>query len=423
MTEEDTINKEINKFRKEAIYYSTQGKRFKFLLETVVGCFGSCPGCAFTKDERLNFRSPMMKAEDLPKLFEKMLYLIEYRTGHHGAAIAGPIETTVINFGAGEHFIYDDDYLGKLFEETAKFFSKVPTKRNVLAFSSSGLMNTNKMYERSRTMLSHLKKEQFVVDFVIDLSRFDKLKDRYQKSFDFFIENFGFVDLAINIEKDSNVRDWEALCKFVDERGILNVDLVYALNGNNQHRVAIEAEKFFNVYERIVKNTNNGISLFDINGFLRIKHNESEFLKEVENLEFLDIIKQSASNILKDAIFIDSDFNASPVLFGIFADIPLNERFNWSPVGNIFDEKFPTLWKQYSHKLTQKIMKISANSPQCVDCEFSKQCYMSGAPILNQFLNTWDGKKVESFTQCQNPMKPFWQAKKNNYLIPMEDQC
>lgn len=414
-------NRTIEDFRKEAVYYSTKGKRFKFLLETVIGCFGSCPGCAFTKDERLSFRQPVMPAQDLPKLFDRMRHLVEYRDGYNGMALGGEYETTVINFGAGEHFIYDDEYLGILFEQTAKFFEEVPTKRNVLAFSSSGLMNTDKMHEHSRTMLSHLKKEQFVVDFVIDLARFDMLQSRYKKSFDFFIENFGFVDLAINIEKDSSVRDWEAFCKFVDEHGILNVDLVYAINGNNQQRVAIAADDFFNVYERIIKHTKGGMSLFDMNGFLRIKHNEEQFNAQLEQQDFMEIVRKSATNILSDAIFIDSDFNASPVMFGIFADVAFNERFGWKPVGNIFDDNFDKTWRDYSKTLTKKLMHAYATSKQCGECSFVKQCYMTGSPLLNPLLNNFDGKRILLPQDCQNPVRPFLQAKQKGYLMPKED--
>ena len=49
-------------------------------------------------------------------------------------AIVGHYDTTVINFGGSEHFVYDNAYLGSLFDETAKFFNSVRTKRNVLLF-------------------------------------------------------------------------------------------------------------------------------------------------------------------------------------------------------------------------------------------------------------------------------------------------
>ena len=41
-------------------------------------------------------------------------------------------------------------------------------------------------------MVRSLHRDQFVVDMVIDLARFDKLKARYQDSFNFFKEKFGF---------------------------------------------------------------------------------------------------------------------------------------------------------------------------------------------------------------------------------------
>jgi hypothetical protein len=422
MNKEIVHTKDINDFRKEAIYYSNQGKRFRFLLESVVGCFGQCPGCAFTFEEKSNVKQPLMNAKDLPNLFNQMLYLIEYRQGIEGAALGGNIETTVINFGGAEHFIYDDNYLGALFEQTAIFFDKVPTKRNVLAFSSSGLMLPQKMYQNSRKMLQYLKKEQFVVDFVIDLSRFDRLKDNYKRSFDFFIENFGFVDLAINIEKNSDIRDWEAFCNFVDERGILNVDLIYALNTKNKHRVAIEANKFFSVYEKIVKSSKNGMHLFDINGFLRIKDNQEEFVKNLQNMSIKEVAEKAAKTIMSDAMFIDSNYNASPVMFGIFADIPLGERLDWKPVGNIFEKDFVVKWKNYEQEMVKKLIKINAISQQCSNCEFTKECYSTGLPYLNQYLNEWDGKKIKNQEECQNPIRPFLEAKKHKYLIPRQDE-
>jgi radical SAM superfamily enzyme YgiQ (UPF0313 family) len=68
----------IEEFRKQALYYSSfEGKRFKILIETVTGCFGSCLGCAFTENEKFQF-SPKIEFQKLPILFEKLNYFLGY---------------------------------------------------------------------------------------------------------------------------------------------------------------------------------------------------------------------------------------------------------------------------------------------------------------------------------------------------------
>lgn len=408
----------INDFRQQALYYSKAGKRFKILIETVTGCFGSCLGCAFTESERSTM-TPRISNADLNRVFSRLTHLLDYTQTD---SIISPYETTVINYGGSEHFIYDNDYLGNLFKETANFFENVKTTRNVLAFSSSGLMNTDKMFNRSRDMLQHLDTDQFVVDFVIDLSRFEKLKDRYQKSLDFFKENFGFVDLAINIESFSDLRDWDSFCQFIDQNGILNVDLIYALNKNNLHRVPLEANKIFQIYETMVLHTKQGKALFDLHGLLRIKSNESFLQQELEDLTLQEVCKKAAHNILHDAIFINSDFNVYPVLFVLFADVPLNERLDIKPIGNLFDDDFAIKFKQYELELYNQLIKMSVKSKQCGQCHLIKNCYQTGAPLLNKYLNNFKGLQINSFEDCQNPVKPFLIAKNNNYLILEEDQ-
>lgn len=408
----------INDFRKQALYYSGAGKRFKVLIETVTGCFGSCLGCAFTENERTKM-TPRISADKLPLLFKRLEELLDHNNPN---SIVSSYETTVINYGGSEHFIYDNDYLGILFKETSNFFNNVTTRRNVLAFSSSGLMNADKMYTRSRDMLQHLDIDQFVVDFVIDLSRFEKLKERYQKSLDFFRENFGFVDLAINIESFSDMRDWQAFCDFIDQNGILNVDLIYSINKNNLHRVPLEAAKIFQIYETMVLNTKQGKSLFDLHGLLRIKNNESTNNEELNNLTLQEVCRKAAHNILHDAIFINSDFVVYPVLFVLFADVPLNERLDVKPIGNLFDEDFKEKFYAYENELYNQLLRISAKSKQCSDCNYIKECYQTGAPLLNKYLNIFKGKTVTTFEDCQNPVKPFLIAKENNYLILKEDE-
>lgn len=416
------VDDKINKFRQEARYYSHGNKRFKFLIETAVGCFGSCPGCGFTKEERMNPKSSMISIEKLEVLFKKMASLIEFREGYNGDAIGGEIETTVINFGAGEHFMHDLNYLDNLFLLTKNFFASIPTKRNVLAFSSSGLMNTDKMEEKANIITKHLSRDQFVVDFVVDLSRFDMLKDKYSESFDFFIKHFGFIDIAVNIEKNSNIRDWEAFCKFIDERGVLNVDLVYALNGNNKHKVSIEADDFFQIYQKIIEHSNNGISLFDTSSYIRIQDNQEVIDRAISEYDFNKIIQSAAVKMMEDTIFIDTNLNANPVLFALFADVPLSHRFGNFNVGNILDDNFINLWRNYHSKLSNHLMKNYIKSNVCHDCPLLKECYLSGLPLLNEHLNIWNNTELNNISMCNNPIRPFLQAKKNNFITHKENE-
>lgn len=141
-------------------------------------------------------------------------------------------------------------------------------------------------------MVRSLHRDQFVVDMVIDLARFDKLKARYQDSFNFFKEKFGFLDLAVNIESFSDQKDWKAFCEFVDQNGVLNIDLVYAVNNNNLHRVPIESQKIFDIYKTVVENTNQGKSLFDLQNHLRIK--DQSHYDGIEALGFNTLCQETA---------------------------------------------------------------------------------------------------------------------------------
>lgn len=406
----------IISFRKQANYYTTKAKRFKILIESVTGCYGSCLGCAFTESDRMQLK-PLIPKEKLHAMFARLQELLDYTKPE---SIIDKYDTTVINFGGSEHFVYDNDYLGHLFNETSHFFNSVQTKRNVLAFSSSGLLNIDKMEKRSMDMVKSLDRDQFVVDMVIDLNRFDQLKERYQNSFNFFQEKFGFLDIAVNIESFSDTKDWKAFCNFIDQNGILNIDLVYAVNKNNLHRVPIESHKIFEIYKNVIDNTKQGKSLFDLHNQLRIK--DKSYYENTEKTDFNMICKETAKNILNDAIFVDHNFNVFPVLFVLFADVPLNERVNNKPIGNLFDVDFKEKYQKYYAELYKKLLKISISSPQCADCPIMKSCYQTGAPLLNPMLNEFKGKKVESFDDCQNPVKHFILARDNNHYLLKEDE-
>lgn len=409
-------DKKIIDFRNQALYYTTKAKRFKILIETVTGCYGKCLGCAFTEQER-SLVQPLIPSSNLKLLFSRLNELLDFESDK---SIVDKYDTTVINFGGSEHFIYDKEYLSVLFKETGNFFNNVKTKRNVLAFSSSGLANIDKMDEKSIDMVKFLDKDQFVVDFVIDLNRFEQLKERYQKSFNFFKERFGFLDLAVNIESFIDKKDWKAFCNFVDQNGVLNIDLVYSLNNNNNYRVAIESSKLFEVYKTIVSNTKQGKGLFDIHNLLRLKN--SDYYLQLENLDFNDLCKETAKNILKDAIFIDHEFNIYPTLFVIFADVPLNNRLNLPPIANLFDNDIKQKIKKYENFLSSVLLKNYSKSIQCVDCPILKSCYQTGAPLLNPILNNFNGKKVQTFEDCQSPVKHFILSRDNHDLILKENE-
>ena len=359
---------------------------------------------------------PKIPQDKLHSMFERLKELTDYTNPE--TSIVEPYETTVINYGGSEHFIYDAQYLDELFKETAWFFNNVNTKRNVLAFSSSGLMNADKMEEKAKAINKHLHKDQFVVDFVIDMARFEKLKDRYQANFKFFREQFGFIDLAINLESNSLLRDWDAFSQFIDQNGILNIDLIYSINKNNKNRVQLETNNIFNIYEKIVQNTKGGKGLFDLHNLLRIKEHE----ESLEDVEIFDLCKSAAHNILKDAIFIDSNFNVYPALFVIFADVPLNERAEIPPIGNLFDTDFKSKFNQYETKLTHILFKTFSTNKHCQSCPLNKECYQTGTPILNKFINNFKDRKVSTFEDCENPVKSFLIAKHNKHLILEEDK-
>lgn len=404
----------IYNFREQANYYSTKGKRFKILIETVTGCYGSCLGCAFTEDDRKKL-NPLFPKEVLPKLFARLNYLLNYENND---SLVKEYDTTVINFGGSEHFVYSPDYLGELFDNTSLFFKNVKTKRNVLAFSSSGLLNVEKMNNKSVEMVKSLEKNQFVVDLVIDMNKFHLHKDRYQKSFDYFIENFGFVDLAINIESYSDQRDWSSFCEFVDQNGVLNVDLIYAINNNNLNRVPIQSSKIFDIYKNIVLNTKQGKGLFDISNHLRLK--EDSFYDNLEKTEFIELVDSVSSKLLEDAIFIDNKFNVYPVLFLMFADIPLNDRLGFDPIGNIFDEDIANKFLSYKNSIKAKLLKSYSNSPHCTKCPIFKSCYQTGAPLINPLLDKAFKDKI--YVACQNPVKDFILARDNSDFILKENE-
>jgi hypothetical protein len=105
-------------------------------------------------------------------------------------------------------------------------------------------------------------------------------------------------------------------------------------------------------------------------------------------------------------------------LFVLFADVPLNERLNFQKIGNLLDHNFIEKYHQYHHFLSQYLMKIFLKNTQCYDCPYKIDCYKSGSPLLNPILNF--SHKITSYTECENPVKPFLTAKEKNYLIHTE---
>lgn len=407
----------IGSERGEILQHPREKKRFKFFIETATGCFGDCPGCAFTDTERSHTK-PLIEEHLIPLLFKRLKELVD---PSHPSSLIDEQDTIIINFGAADHLLYETHYLDVLFGEASKFFKEVGTKRNISSFSTSGLMNPEKMLEKIETMKKHFQGEKFAVNFVVDLARFKRLEDRYQASLDMLLKHTRYVDLGVNLESYSDERDWDAFISFANRNPILNVNIAYPLNRNNAHRVSLEAGKIFSIYQRMSMSVQAGYSLIDTQrSFSNPFSDPLPGTTDLLDISLAEACQLGAESILSNALFIRSDLMVFPVMFIVFTDIPLNDRLGQQSIGHLFDPDLNVKIAAHKNILADNLANIFSHSRQCHDCEIVNHCYHTGAPLLNPQLNTFHGVPVKRAAECQNPARPFileqtgkWHSRQN----------
>lgn len=365
---------DVNNFNLEQARQNTlkfDGHRFRILFEIAKGCFGNCDGCSLSSIDRKN-NIPAMSIEQVN---DALNFFIPHINENK------ELVTMVVNYGTGDYFMMEEEYLEKLFFTTQQFFNKIHTIRNVLTISTSLFLSEEKMASRIAIMTKHLKPGQFAIDGVIDPLRLSTHYDRYLNNYKAITKYLPFFDCVFNFSDGLTKEHADYVIRFIKEANLLNFDFQYAINNTNTYRVKIEQEQFLSFFNYIYQQVPSELIDMSIAQPTADINDENSIFVEME---------KHAKEIILERITVDAKGDIYPLGFG-YGDIILDHRYDFLPIGNIYTGYNPTLAQE---QIFSYLKKIFLKTKICHSCPFSKKCYSTGYAFYNKF-NT-------DVTKCDN---------------------
>lgn len=372
------------------------GKRFRIFLDVVSTCFGNCTGCALSFAERKS-TEPEMHPFQIREYLDFFVPLINKKVKEKG------LFTSVVNFGTGDYFSMEQEFLENLFKETSEFFKKLNTPRNVMTISTSLFMKPEKMLPKVEAIQKYLKGNQFAIDAVIDPTILDKHFDTYLENYKAITSKFPFFDLVVNISNHVEKKDMENLMIFFKELNLLSFDIQYALNKTNTYRVKVDKEKFKELMFIVENNASDIERLIGYN--LAIPS-----AREEDNKTIFDHIKGQAKEIISERFAVKGNGDIYPIAFG-YGDILLDEKFDMPRIGHISE---PFFNEQRALGILEKyLLDIFRKNKVCHTCLYSSMCYSTGYSFYNKFSNP---------KKCENVGLYIYEGVTNNtWLAKVED--
>lgn len=340
------------------------GKRFRIFLEVVTSCFGNCSGCSLSFEARKEIK-PDMSIERIREILTYFMPIINDRR---------KVTTTVVNLGTGDYFMMDEEFLDKLFKSIRVFFDKLKTPRKILTITTSLFLSEEKMESRLDIMTRYLHPNQYAIEGVIDPLMLEKHYDRYLKNYKALNKVFPFFDLVLNLSNEVQERHIEIMQKFFDELNILNLDVQYAINNTNIYRVKSDKEHISyilnNIFEHFGEERKDLVELAV--AMPTTKEDGQDIFEE---------ILSHAKEIVKERVVVTANGDIYPLGFG-YGDIILDHRFEFNPIGNIFEEFNED---KAALQIADYLKEIFLKKRVCHTCEYSRLCYSTGYAFYNKF--------------------------------------
>lgn len=354
-------------------------------IDDVYACPGHCPGCVLSSLERKS-HEPDMSFTVLKKAIEK---LIDY------VPTLENLEKINLTYGIADHFLMDNEYLGKAYHLGADLIEKTNLKNeyNGVFFTASMIGKHESIMEKVYYLHNESKKRGVPVYVIAVLDPKNllhkKFADVYRSNIVEANKLLKKVDLSINLSEEAiiNISPKElydfALLNEFDEVTINwtptidNMEFVYF----DQNKLAnwliefddliAQDEKLSTSYRPVIKRTIDNLMC-----------KTSDYLEN----SLQEDIKMHLPELVKKSIQIDDKGNIFPKYEAI-GDIAHTPRLGIKEWGNVLEDKSLEYIIENGLLETEKfVIKQFVKTP-CLSCEYNQFCANTGFHIYNYVLN------------------------------------
>lgn len=338
--------------------------------EYFLQCAGSCSGCFLLEEERNsqnNFHDKIKKS--LLKLLKENSEIGK--------------EFLVIGFGRGNNLTLSLDNLHKMGELIKEIETSYSSEKIVFEVSTSLIGKIDKQIENALLLLSYSKNIYFnvVVNSEITSPQFWRNLKQFHKELTNHRESWGWNDntgdiLVLNINP-SILPDIKMLEDFSKEiQSPINISLF---------PFDMKIENIKNEHLNNLKNWTQEVSFLFKNKDLNIKNYLMKCDFEFENI---NDVKEHIEKTKSRYYFIDKEGLVTKGIPSIMGEVD-----------------FPRLLTKYKLEPDiNKAFKIMQKQTSCINCDYQKQCLITGA-YLNMLANH---KKMENKMECPSGYKEFF---------------
>lgn len=391
----------------------------KIAIESMTFCQGNCQGCFFSEEERVG--GAFLEKKKLEKISN---FINDY------AKDINDLDITLI-FGQGDHLALKNDEIENLFSTLVSLNNLNP----LVILTTSAIGKTDEIIEKIDLIKSLGIKFniRLFMSVVIDPKKMlhSNFKSRYLKNIQYIRESFGFIDLAINIGKDTLEHiSPEEFSSFLIENKFRHVELNLIPTINT-------VKKFNDSWNEIIEWLINFQNISENKNYLIFHTYKNQYRnQQLKDLEFFKI-QNYLKNELVNHIYIANNLDVSLMLSGFTGNaIPYGKKTGYEPIFNI--ENYSLLELENHAKLKSlQILKNTMRNTHCINCEYNKICAFSGVDVFrakeyisihqdNCFLNIKNllTKIIDNKNQCtgvDKKMVPIFLYKEDKNYFPLDD--
>ena len=352
-------------------------------IDDVYACPGNCGGCVLAAEER-RATTPDMAPEILDLCFARLADYIPTLDG---------LRYVNITFGIADHLRMPDDYLHRLYHQSADLFEKTgfTGPENSIFFTTSLIGKTDQILPRLEKLLHHRRVIPIYPIAVLDPAKL------YNKNFGAVYEGnilrtkelFGKVDLAINLSDDAirNITPRD-LHDFAADHGFGEVTLNWTPNKGNLART-------FGDLPALVQ------WLFDFDHCVetagRIASSLAPILRRSVEMVYcsarnpdqlpsmVDVLREILPNTVRRSLEIDHEGFILPKLEAV-GDITHGSRFDLPPLGHLADGAIADIINKALPGLTTRIARLHGQHKACMQCPHLAICAMTGFHVYNHVI-------------------------------------
>ena len=359
---------------------------FQIEIDDIYACPGSCTGCVLSINERKLVE---------PAMPEAVMDLTLRRLTDYVPTLQN-LESVNVAYGIADHLLLSDDYIVGIYRKAEDFLKKVgfaaPGKGSVF-FSTSLIGKAERVIERLKSIADRVA-DGSVPFYPIAVFNPVLMETKFGDNYGSIITSartiFGRTDLAVNMSgtvvDTISPRD---MVDFAKDRGFDEVTINWTPTLGNVSATCMDLNVLVVWLKKFADIADAEGVHYSFGPVIRRSINSimCERTTPDESAGVVSVIKRGAvRRTLERSIQFDHNGYYFPKLEAV-GDVAHNSRFGYVPLGNVVDGELKDILDASWAKVERAIVQAHTKTSECMTCNVSDVCAMTGFHVYNRVLD------------------------------------